>query len=51
MTWNPILIDIDKTVFEAAAVMSSNIGGCLVVVDGGKPLGMVTEEILYEESW
>jgi CBS domain-containing protein len=43
MTWNPISIDIDNTVFEAAVVMSSNVGGCLVVVDGGKPIGMVTE--------
>ena len=43
MTWNPISIDIDNTIFEAAVVMSSNVGGCLVVVDGSKPVGMVTE--------
>jgi len=43
MTWNPTSIDINTTVFEAAVVMSSHIGGCLVVVDGDKPVGIVTE--------
>jgi CBS domain-containing protein len=43
MTWNPISIQINNTIFEAAVAMSSHIGGCLVVVNDGDPVGIVTE--------
>jgi len=43
MTKNVITIDVGKTVFEAAQLMSEKSIGCLVVTDGGVPTGIVTE--------
>lgn len=43
MTWNPVSIHVDSTVLEAAALMSSHIGGCLIIVDNDAPVGIVTE--------
>ena len=43
MTWNPVSIAVDSTVLEAALLMSSHIGGCLVIIDDNVPVGIVTE--------
>jgi CBS domain-containing protein len=43
MTWNPFSIGVDCTVFDAAVLMSSHMGGCLIVMDGDVPVGIVTE--------
>ena len=44
MTKNVITIDVDKTVFEAAELMSAKGIGCLVItVDNDVPVGIVTE--------
>jgi IMP dehydrogenase len=38
-----VSIGVDKSVFEAAVLMSSNLVGCLVIMDGAVPAGIVTE--------
>jgi CBS domain-containing protein len=43
MTKNVVSISVDKSVFEAAELMCSSQLGCLVVVDGEVPVGIVTE--------
>lgn len=43
MTKEVITIDLRKTVFDAAALMSEKKKGCLVVTDGEVPIGIVTE--------
>jgi CBS domain-containing protein len=43
MTKDVISIDTNNTVFAAAELMSENEIGCLVVVDGHMPIGIVTE--------
>jgi CBS domain-containing protein len=43
MTKNVVSISGNSSVFEAAELMSSSQLGCLVVVDGEVPVGMVTE--------
>ena len=43
MTWDVVSIGVDNSVFEAAALMSSNLVGCLVIMDGVVPIGIVTE--------
>jgi CBS domain-containing protein len=43
MTKDVVSIDADKTVFDAAELMSSNQLGCLVIMDGEVPIGIVTE--------
>ena len=43
MTKNVITIDVNKTVFEAAQLMSDKGIGCLVVTDRGIPVGIITE--------
>ena len=43
MTKNSITIDKNKTVFDAATLMSEETVGCLIVVDGKFPIGIVTE--------
>ena len=43
MTKNVISIGADKSVFEAAELMSSSKIGCLVITDGEAPIGIVTE--------
>ena len=43
MTKNVITIDLHKTVFDAAMLMSEKRIGCLVIMDGEVPLGIVTE--------
>ena len=43
MTKDVVSIDINDSVFKAAELMSSNQLGCLVVVDGEMPVGIVTE--------
>jgi len=43
MTKDVVSIGVSNTVFEAAELMSSNQLGCIVVVDGEVPIGIVTE--------
>jgi CBS domain-containing protein len=43
MTKNVISIDAHNSVFEAAELMSSHQVGCLVIMDGEVPIGIVTE--------
>ncbi len=43
MTKNVISIGVHNSVFEAAELMSSNQVGCLVIMDGEVPIGIVTE--------
>ncbi len=43
MTKNVVTIDSDKTVLEAAALMSEKDIGDLVVMENNSPVGIVTE--------
>jgi CBS domain-containing protein len=43
MTKNVISIGVNNSVFEAAKLMSSNRVGCLIIMDGEVPIGIVTE--------
>ena len=43
MTKEVITIDVEKSVFEAAQLMSSKGLGCLIVVDKLLPVGIITE--------
>jgi len=43
MTKNSITVDINKTIIDAAMLMSEETVGCLVVIDGEVPIGIVTE--------
>jgi len=43
MTKDVVSINVDSSIFEAADLMCSNQLGCLVVVDGEMPVGIVTE--------
>lgn len=43
MTKNVVTIDANKTVVEAAALMSENDIGDLIVMEGNTPVGIVTE--------
>ena len=43
MTKDVVSVDIDASVLEAAELMSASQLGCLVVVEGEKPAGIVTE--------
>jgi CBS domain-containing protein len=43
MTKNVVTIDANKTVIEAAALMSQNDVGDLVVMEGDTPVGIITE--------
>lgn len=43
MTKNVVTIDADKTVAEAAVLMSQNDIGDLVIMEGNTPVGIVTE--------
>ena len=43
MTEDVVSIGVDCSVFEAAVLMSSNLVGCLVILDEEKPIGIVTE--------
>jgi CBS domain-containing protein len=43
MTKIVISIGVHNSVFEAAELMSSNRVGCLVIMDGEVPIGIVTE--------
>jgi len=43
MTKNVVTVDVNKTVVEAAVVMSEKDIGDLVVMDGDTPVGIVTE--------
>jgi CBS domain-containing protein len=43
MTKRVVTIDVDKTVFEAAELMSTEGIGCLVITDNAVPVGIVTE--------
>jgi CBS domain-containing protein len=43
MTKKVVSIGVNNSVFEATELMSSNQVGCLVVMDGEMPMGIVTE--------
>jgi len=43
MTKDVITIDLNKTVSEAAVIMSDSEVGCLVIMEGEVPIGIVTE--------
>ena len=43
MTKDVVSIGVDNSVFEAAELMSSKRVGCLVIMDGEVPMGIVTE--------
>jgi len=43
MTKNVITIDVNKTVIEAAALMSQNDVGDLVIMENNTPVGIITE--------
>ena len=43
MTKNVVTIDVNKTVVEAAALMSENDIGDLIVMEDNTPVGIVTE--------
>ena len=43
MTKNGITIDLNKTVFDAAVLMSEKEIACLVIMDDKTPIGIVTE--------
>jgi CBS domain-containing protein len=43
MTKDVVTIDVDKSVFEAAQLMSEKSLGCLIVVIKGYPVGIITE--------
>jgi len=43
MNENVITVDLSKTVFDAAVLMSENERACLVVMDEKTPIGIVTE--------
>lgn len=43
MAKDVISIGVDNSVFEAAELMSSNRVGCLMIMDGEVPIGIVTE--------
>lgn len=43
MTKDVVSIDVNNSIFDAAELMSSNQLGCLVVMDGELPVGIVTE--------
>ena len=46
MTKDVVKIDGDRTVFEASRIMSEKSVGSLIVVDGPRPIGIVTERDL-----
>lgn len=43
MTKDVVTIDPHKTVFDAATLMSERRVGCIVIMDGEVPVGIVTE--------
>ena len=43
MTKNVVTIDLFKTVFDAAVLMSEKEIACLVIIDDKTPIGIVTE--------
>jgi CBS domain-containing protein len=43
MTKEVVTIDVNKSVFEAAQLMTTKSLGCLIVADRGLPVGILTE--------
>ena len=43
MTKTVATLEADKTILEAAELMNSKAIGCLIIMDGEAPVGMVTE--------
>jgi CBS domain-containing protein len=46
MTKAPVTLPIDATIYEAAVVMDRHAVGAVVVVDGDRPVGVVTDRDL-----
>jgi len=56
MTKDVVTIDLRKTVLDAAPLMGEKSLGCLVVVDGDIPVGIVTERdlvrrVVAKQGW
>jgi len=43
MTKNVITVDLSKTIFDAAILMSEKEIACLIIIDDKTPIGIVTE--------
>jgi CBS domain-containing protein len=43
MTKNVVTLDVHKNILDAATLMSDRKVGCLVIMDGEVPIGIVTE--------
>jgi CBS domain-containing protein len=43
MTKEVVTIDVNKSVFEAAQLMTTKSLGCLIIVDKALPVGIITE--------
>ena len=43
MTKEVVSINVNNSVFDAAELMSSSQLGCLIIMDGEDPVGIVTE--------
>lgn len=43
MTNDVVKIEVHKTIFDAAILMTEKQKGCLVILDNKRPIGMVTE--------
>ena len=50
MTKDVVSIGVNNSVFEAAELMSSNLVGCLVIMDGEVPIGIVTERDIVQKG-
>ena len=43
MTKDVVKIEVQKSIFDAAKLMTEKQKGCLVIMDDKRPIGMVTE--------
>ncbi len=50
MVKNPIMVESEKTVKETAIVMDRSGHGCLLVISGGRVVGIVTERDLVRRA-
>jgi CBS domain-containing protein len=50
MIENVITVDEDATVMEAVEIMNENEIGCLVVMKGNKPVGIITERDMLKRA-
>ena len=43
MEKNVVTIDVQKTIHDAAVLMTENKKGCLIITEGNSPVGIITE--------